>query len=215
MLSFYISVLSTQSSVLCYVPFPEILRFALRLGDPPGQDEERVAQPVDKHKDQRIDRVLASEPDADPLRPPAHRPGVVEQSGDPAPTREDKFLERRQILLAVVDELLQPRHVLCRHLRHGLQVLTGSGGQDPSNIEEFVLNPSELHFETCGFWSVTDLLGIEHPHKPDRGIQFIDGPVGFDSEAVLPDLLPARQACFSGVSRLGVDLRDAHILSSR
>ena len=60
-------------------------------------------------------------------------------------------------------------------------------------------------------WLCGPNFSMSRLHDAERGIQLIDGSIGFYSQAVLPDLLPSRESCLSGISRASVDFRDAHL----
>ena len=47
--------------------------------------------------------------------------------------------------------------------------------------------------------------------EADEAVQFVDGPVGFDPQVVLPDALPAYQASLPGIAAFGVDAVDRQV----
>src|SRR4029450_4372070 len=92
-------------------PLPEVLRLPEPPRDPPRQHEEQVAQPVDVTQRPLRQRLGPREPQDLPARAPAPRPGLMEERSPPAAPRKHERLERLELFLAAVDQLLELRHV--------------------------------------------------------------------------------------------------------
>src|SRR5687768_4348260 len=90
---------------------PEILGLPEPLPHPAREHEEEVAQPVHVLERPRRDRLDAREREHSPLGTAAHRARLMEEAADAAAAGEDEGLERLEVLLALVHELLEGDHL--------------------------------------------------------------------------------------------------------
>src|SRR6185369_2164925 len=89
-------------------------------------------------------RFLPRQMDAHPLSAATNGAGKMQQARDFSATGKYKFLERSQLGLALVHEMLEPCDVVVGYRRHLRKGLPRGRGQDPAGVEEFVLHPEQF-----------------------------------------------------------------------
>jgi hypothetical protein len=181
------------------------------MGNPSGQDKAGIAQSVQESHDVRSHRFFAGETDADTFRSPADRPGLVQEAGDLSAAGEDEFFQRLQVLLTLVDELFESDNMRAIDGRHVGKYPARGGRQQAADVEQLVLYPPELFFQTRRSWN--SARDIEGSDDADRCTQLIDRSVRLDAQAVFPDLFSSRQARPSLIPHPGIHFGDSHIVS--
>src|SRR6266852_9968680 len=94
---------SLFSIVSAQPPLPQILRLSQVFTDPTGEDEEQVTQAVDILQRERTELFLSRQTQDFAFRPTAHGARLVEKPADLTPSRQNERIERRQVLLQLVD----------------------------------------------------------------------------------------------------------------
>src|SRR4029453_13717103 len=149
---------------------------------PPREHEEEVAEAVHVLERPGRDGLDAREREPPPLGAAAHRARLMEEAAHAAAAGEDEGLERLEILLAAVHELLER---LPLGLPAAGQALLGGvarRGQLAAEVEELVLETAKHFIEPAVVLALLELLGIEDPREPDDGVELVDGAVGLDPE---------------------------------
>src|SRR5262245_22789500 len=90
---------------------PEELLLAAMAADPAREHEEQIGEPVQVGERPLADLVLSHEAEDVALGPPAHGPRHVEERAHRAAPGKHEGLERLEVLLATVEELLERRHL--------------------------------------------------------------------------------------------------------
>src|SRR3989449_596190 len=185
------------------------LPLAQVLADPAAEHEERVAQAVQIAKRPLADWLDARQREQLALGAAAHGARLVEEPVDPAATRQDERLERRQIFLTPIHEGLELLHLAFADSEHALVDGVGRRRQLAAEVEELVLDLSQDFVEPAVPFALGEPLGVEDPHEPDDGVQLVDRAVGDDARRVLRDALAADQGGLALVAGARVDARDA------
>ena len=133
----------------------------------------------------------------------------MEKSVDAPAARQDERLERRQIFLAPVHELLELLDLALADLEHSFVDGVGWRGQLAPQVEELVLDLSQHFVEPAVALALVEPLGVEHAHQADDGVELVDRAVGHDARRVLRDPLAADQGGLALVAGASVDARDA------
>src|SRR5215831_12128863 len=179
------------------------------LADPAAQHEEHVAQAVQKSKRPLADRLLTRQRQELALGAPADRARLVEESVDAPAARQHERLERWQIFLAAIHQLLELLHLALADLEHPFVLGVARRRELAAQIEELVLDLSQDLVEPAVPLALVEPLGVEDAHQADDGVQLVDGAVRYDARRVLRDPLAADQRGLALVARAGVDARDA------
>src|SRR6266536_1526241 len=134
------SALPATAGVAGEATFPEILLLAQVPGHPAAQNEEEITQAVDVLERPLADGVRARGGQELPLGATAHRPRLVQEGVDAAAAGEREGLERLELLLTAVHEVLESRHFRLADVAHPLVLQLRRGSQLASQIEELVLD---------------------------------------------------------------------------
>ena len=124
---------------------------------------------------------------------PAHRSCDMRECSRPDSTGQDELLQRRKILVVVVDGVLESLDVRGRERR-----ITGDR-QFSAEIEQIVLDIDQESANAVG--------QRVRENEPDHRIQFIDGTDRFDARAVLRNARTVAEAGRAGIAGAGDDLR--------
>src|SRR5262245_37733701 len=177
--------LSTPARVGGEPTLPEILLLAHVLADPPAEHEEQIAQPVHVAQRPLAHRLDTRQREHLPLRAPAHRPGLVQETLDAPATGQDERLQRRQIFLTAVHDPLELGHLALAHPEHPLVRGVGGRGQLAAEVEELVLHLAQRGIEPLVTLAArpADLhpFRVEHAGQPHHRVQLVDGAVGDDA----------------------------------
>jgi hypothetical protein len=133
---------------------------------------------------------------------------TLEEAADAPAAGEDEGLQRLQVLLALVDQLLERRHLGGADSEHALVGGVGRRGQLAAQVEELVLESSEHAVQPGGGIALLPPLGGEDAGQPDDGVQLVDGAVGLDPRGVLGDAAAADQRGVTLVAGPRVDPGD-------
>ena len=122
----------------------------------------------------------------------------MEERAHAAASRQDERFERREALKAVVDRRLETLHLRLAHAEAAGRRRRGRRRELATEVEELVLQPAEDVVELAargGVRVVRRELGlVGGARHADRGVQLVDGAVGFDPRAVFSDPLAADEA---------------------
>src|SRR5207237_6611669 len=97
---------------------PEELLLAAMAADPTREDEEQVGEPVQVGERPLADVLLPHETERVALRAPADRARDVEERAHRTAAGQDERLERREVLLTVVERLLERFHLAGADAEH-------------------------------------------------------------------------------------------------
>jgi hypothetical protein len=125
-----------------------------------------------------------------------------------ASARKNEFSEWRQRFIEAVNPCLEPKDVGIPHTEHSFPTSVGGCCQLGTDVKEIMLNRRQYCVEL--FTSGSLIMGANHTEQSRK---LIDRSVGFDSNVVFGDLLPADEPCRSTVADLCVNARDSHLNS--
>ena len=147
-----------------------------------------------------VDRLVARELHAAPLRAPADRARDVQRRGRGRAARQHEARERRELGFERVDPALELVDVGLRGLGHpALRAVRGVGRRErAAEREQQRLDPREQLAQIA-------LRGRGRGHA-ERGVELVDGAVGLDAQRILRDPLAAEQIGLPTVAAAGVDL---------
>src|SRR5262249_21980232 len=129
-------------SLLGFAPeraLPEELLLAAMAADPAREDEEQVGEPIQVGERPLADVLLPHEAERVALGAPADRTRDVEERAHRPAARKDERLERREVLLATVERLLERLHLGGTDAEHPRLECVGRGRELAAEIEELVL----------------------------------------------------------------------------
>src|SRR5207247_355006 len=127
----------------------------------------------------------AREPQDLPLDPAAHRAGLVEEGPDAAASRQHEGLERREVLLARVDQALELPDLGLSYPVHALVHGLLGRGQLAAEVEELVLEPPEDLVEPAMPLGLGEPLLVEDSGEAEDRIQLVEAAVRLDPRRVL------------------------------
>src|SRR5918996_97019 len=204
---------SAAAGVGAEAPLPEVLFLAHVLTDPAAEHEEEVAQAVEVAQRPLGGRLHARERQQLALGPPAHGTRLVQESLDAAPAGQDEGLERRQVLLAAVHDVLELRHLALADPEHALVDRVGGRRQLAAEVEELVLHLLERRVEPgvtlAAGAARRQPLRVEDADQADHGVELVHGAVGDDAWRVLGYSPAADQRGLALVAEARVHARDA------
>ena len=175
---------------------PQHFALAIGAGQHPGQDEQQVGQPVEVADRFRPHGVVAGQGDRLALGPAHDGAGQVATRGGLASRRQDEVLQRRQIVVVMVQLPLQR-----------LDIVAGDGGmardaQLAAQVEQLVLHGGQQGAD------VVRHTGHGQQHADGR-IGFVHRAVGGHARGVLAHARAVAQPGAAVVAGAGVDLREA------
>src|SRR5438309_10952174 len=102
----------------------------------------------------------------------------MEKPVDAPAARQDKGLQRRQIFLAPVHELLELLHLALADAKHPFVGGIGWRAQLAAEIEELVLDLPQDLVKPAMSLPLDEPLGVDDAHQADNGVERVDGAGG-------------------------------------
>src|SRR5579875_83706 len=175
-----------------------------------------IAQPVEIDEQPRIDRFFAAEFPADALRATAYRSRLMKKCIELAAAGERERVERRKLLLHPIHLDLEPPALFRSDPKHPVVFGSGRGRKLAADIEELILNPAQPLFVPGKIASEPFLvIGEERTHDADRAVEFIDGAIGFEPEALFRHARAPDQGgrAFVAAARINAREPDRHAIA--
>jgi hypothetical protein len=159
-------------------------------------DEQQIRQAVQIFEHVGCNVLAPRQRPAAPLGSAAHRARHVTGGRRRAAAGQNKILERRQVLVELIEFVLEARDV--RRLDHAMP----GDAQFAAQVEQIVLHLGE----TAG-----DRLGQarDAQHHADCAVRLVDRAIGFDPQVLLRYARTVAKAGAAVIAGAGVDLAEA------
>src|SRR5215468_7316264 len=146
---------------------PEVLGLAEPLAHPPREHEKEVAETVHVLERPRRDGLDTPQGKDASLGAATDRAPLMEEAAHAAAAGEDEGLERLEVFLAPVHELLERFHLGLADPVHALVDGIRGRGQLAAEVEQLVLDAAQHLVEPAVVLALLELLGVEDPRKTD------------------------------------------------
>jgi hypothetical protein len=136
--------------------------------------------------------------------------GAFLVGGAIAPTaRQDKRLQRFEIFLAPIDQLLEPYDLISTDPIHAFLETLRRCREFAAEVKQFILDLAQHSVDKMMRFAGVEFLFIEDPRQTDGGIELIDNTESIDPWRIFRDALTAHESGLAAISRARVNFGDA------